>query len=147
MQGSLDTPPIIVRTSRRISSVGLVTCSIVLYLSLISVIRFGWAPPAAFGLAYFAWQLIDPMTLRLAPDGLTWGNTFGSRFWSWAEIGNFRISFGFVGCDLFDRNLAMGWLRPINATVSGSHGVLGFGWEVKSVELVKLLSAARSRWL
>lgn len=157
MQGSLDTPPVIVRTSRRISFVGFLVCGVVLYFNLTSLIRedwphqvqpYIWLYVSGLGLFYFVWQLIDPMTLRLAPDGLTWKNTFGSRHWSWEEISNFRKSFGLlVGCDLSSRNPITGWLRPINKGVSGSHGVLGFGWELGSAKLIELLNTARARWL
>ncbi len=148
MQGSLNAPPIVVRTSRRVSSIGVIASAVILYLSLSRPDGSVVYPYAAgLGLLYLSWQLIDPMRLIVGPDGLTWRNTLGSHHWSWGEIGNFRISMGgFVGCDMFDRNAVSGWLRPINKSTSGSHGVLGFGWELGAVKLVELLNTARRQW-
>lgn len=148
MQGSLVDPPIVVRASRRVSSIGVIASAAILYLSLSrpdGSVAFRYS--GGLVLLYFSWQLIDPMKLILGSDGLTWRNTFGSRHWSWREIGNFRIAMGgFVGCDTFGRRSVANFLRPVNKATSGSHGVLGFGWEIGAPKLVELLNTARRRW-
>lgn len=156
MQGDLDNPPITISTSYVLNYGGLIICGLgIVYgmwqlggahgLDSINIafilVLFGT------GLLYFAWQSLSPSTLTIAPDGVTWGNTWGKRHWSWADIGNFkRMPMGAVGCDLYDENAPKRALRKFNKWSGGSHGALGFGWEGGSEKVVALLQAAERRW-
>ena len=157
MQGSLESPPIVIRTSRAVSFVGLIVGGALLYFGLMPWLRFG-APFESLSYsnllfsgicaAYFCWQFVLPSSLIAAPDGLTWKHFFKSHHWAWKDVSNFRVVFGCcVGCDLSDRRPAVSWLRGPNKAFSGSQGSFLFGWEGGSASVVALLSAARSRWL
>ena len=56
------------------------------------------------GIAYFGWQLIDPNTVVLAPDGFTWKTSFKSRHWAWNDVSNFGpMQWGQFGWDISGR--------------------------------------------
>ena len=147
-QGSLDTPPIVIRTSRLWHAIALGIAALLLVLfwrqaeldtSLIFI-------PVMIGL-YCLWQLADPSALILAPEGVTWRNTFVSRRWTWNEIGNFaEAPLGSVACDLYDTHSPLRVLRPFNKSVSGRHGMFGLAWEGGAKSAVAALQAAQARW-
>jgi hypothetical protein len=157
MNGSLESPPIIIRTSRIVSLIGLVICITILYSQMRPWLRLGaqletlsYVHLLPFGIfsAYFCWQLLLPSSLIASPDGLTWKTSFKSRHWAWKDISNFRVVFGCcVGCDLSDDRPAVSWLRAPNKALSGSQGSFLFGWEGGTASVVTTLNAARSRWL
>jgi len=123
MQGTLDTPPIIIRTSRTANLIGFIICAAMAYFR----IYIFW-----LGLIYFGWQLIDPNTLKLAPDGFSWRTSFGRRHWAWKEVTNFRpMPWGQLGWDVEGK----------------SHSSFGFGWEMSARKLTDMLNSARSHWL
>jgi hypothetical protein len=123
MQGSLDAPPIIIRTLRTANLIGFAVCAV---MALFKVYIFG------LGVIYFGWQLIDPNMLILARDGLTWKTSFGHRHWAWNQVSNFRpMPWGQLGWDVDGK----------------SHNLFGFGWEKSTHNLAELLNTARSRWL
>ena len=157
MKGSLESPPIVIRTSRPFSFIGFIVCVAVMGLGLAPVL-LGGVPfrigdhflSLGFGMAalYFAWQLLLPSALVAGPDGLAWRHFYMSRHWQWRDVSNFRIVQGlFVGCDLADHRSAVSWLRPINKTMTGSQGSFLFGWEGGSKSVVAILTEARKRWL
>src|SRR5271154_2377326 len=118
MQGSLDDPPIIIRTSREWNLVGVVVCAVMTYFR---VYVFG------LGVIYFCWQLIDPSMLALAPEGLTWKTSFKRRRWAWNEVVNFRpMLWGQVGCDLFDKTPNTARLRNVNENCVTRQNTFGF---------------------
>jgi hypothetical protein len=123
MQGTLDAPPIVIRTSRIANLIGFAVCTAMAYYR---IYIFG------LGTIYFGWQLIGPNTLILAPDGFTWKTSFGHCQWAWNEVSNFRpMPWGQLGWDVGDK----------------SHSSFGFGWEMTTRNLAELLNTARSRWL
>jgi hypothetical protein len=143
--GSLDAPPIRIRTSRTFSGIGFAISAALFVLNFQATSSL-----FLFGLSslYFGWQLLSPSELILQPSGLTWKNTFKSRHWAWRDVSNFReMYWGFIGCDLSDDKPAVSWLRPINKTVAGSQGSFGFGWEGGVSSVISTLTVARSRWL
>lgn len=157
MEGSFEDSPIVIRTSRSFSLIGFILCAAFTGLGLAPVL-LGKVPfrigdhlesltAGLFGL-YFAWQLVSPSTLILAPEGLTWKNSFKARHWPWQDVRNFRVvHFGSVGCDLSDDRSVTSWLRGPNKTLTGSQGSFGFGWEGGAASVVSALNAARARWL
>jgi hypothetical protein len=152
MQGSLDSPPIVIRASRFFR---LLAC---LFAGRLTASLFRQSRQASFdhhffliafccGTFYFALQLFRPAILRLSHDGVTWKVQFGEKHWSWVEISNFRVQgFGAIGCDLASADSDFKWLRPFNKAVSGNSGALGFGWEGGGEAVVALLTEARQRW-
>ena len=157
MQGSFETPPIVIRSSRFFYSVTLLISA---GLFAMWAVRFSytnlpmgwndgfWAGGSGVWILASACMLVSPSYLKLGPDGLTWSSILGSRDWAWNDIRNFRVGpLGTVGCDLANRDSAFKWLRPANKTMTGSHGALGFGWEDGSAAVVSTLIAARAHWL
>jgi len=123
MLGSLDSPPIIICTSRTANLIGFAVCAA---LALFKIYIVG------LGVIYFGWQLIDPNTLMLAQDGFTWKTTFKHQHWAWNKVSNFRpMPGGQLAWDVEGK----------------SHRSFGFGWEKSSRSLAELLNTARSRWL
>jgi hypothetical protein len=123
MHGSFDAPPIIIHTSRTANLIGFAICAV---MACFRIYIFG------LGIAYFGWQLIDPNTVILAPDGFTWKTSFKSRHWAWNEVSNFRpMQWGQLGWDIDGQ----------------SHSSFGFGWEMSARKLTELLNTARSHWL
>lgn len=157
MQGSLDSPPIVIRASRSYASIGFAVCSALLTILFLRRFRaaahlevndYLWAVSLTFGFLLFASQLIKPSYLKLEPDGLTWSGPLKSRFWAWKDIGNFRDrGFGAVGCDLFANDSNFVWLRPFNRAAGGSDGAIGLGWEGGAAAVAVVLNDARARWL
>jgi hypothetical protein len=157
MQGSFDHPPIVVRTSRAVSLIGLFVCGGLFSMGIWHLFHpvatwtaEGYFMLVAVGLGsfYFVLNLLRPGALVLSPSGLTWRAPLGSRHWQWKDLDNFRAgSLGVVACDIFSRDSSFAWLRPINKAVSGRHGAFGFGWEGGATAVVALLTDARTRWL
>ncbi len=157
MIGSLDEPPIIIRTSREVSLRGLFFCFIIALVSIVSLAtidapardnRYLFLAGAVVGGLFFSWQALRPSTLTLTPDGLTWGNSLRSRHWAWTEISNFRpSSVGGIGCDVADSRATTKLLSFVNMRLVGRNGAIGFGWEGGSVFVAELLETARARWL
>jgi hypothetical protein len=122
MQGSLDQPPVVIRISRIGSLIGFVLCAVMMHFR---IYLFG------IGLLYFGWQLLDPNTITLAPEGLGWRTSFGRRHWAWNQISNIRaLPWGQFGWDVDGK----------------SQSIFGFGWETGTRKLADLMNAARARW-
>jgi hypothetical protein len=147
-QRNLDRPPVVIRTSRLSHAIALGIAALMFVLVWrqaeldVSLILL----PVIVGL-YCLWQLADPSVLILAPEGVTWRNTFVSRRWAWNEIGNFTEGpLGSVACDLSDTRSPLRVLRPFNKSLSGRHGMFGFAWEGGARSAVAMLQAAQARW-
>lgn len=156
MQGSLDSPPIIIHTSRIMNSIGLIVCGALLgklitsFATTITSLSFGdylWLIVLAAGTLYFGFQFIRPAALELSPEGVTWKAPLATKHWTWDSIGNFRVQgVGAIGCDLDAPDSNFRWLRPLNKKMSGNEGALGFGWEGGAEKVVALLTEAKNRW-
>lgn len=157
MEGSLDLPPVVIRTSRFVSWAGVSICGSLLSVGIWHLFHpvAAWSIESYFVLAvfgfagsYFAMQIVNPSTLILAPSGLTWNAPLGSRHWRWRDLDNFRAgALGAVACDISDRDSRFAWLRPINKAVAGSSGAFGFGWEGGVATVTAMLIEARARWV
>jgi hypothetical protein len=122
MQGNLGEPPVIIRISRVASLIGFALCALMVHFG---VYLFG------IGLIYFGWQLLDPNTITIDPDGLGWKTTFRRKHWAWDQVCNIRpLPWGQFGWDVNGK----------------THSIFGFGWEMSTRKIVELLNGARSRW-
>jgi hypothetical protein len=168
VQGSLDQLPIVIRSSRSTSFVMLiigivfVAASVLLLKSPNQNPALGWLGIAFFGLGVpvFAWRLIRPDTLIVAPDGITWRYAVRTNHWPWSDVQSFRpYSPGgrtiskYLGFDFTDSYYAQNRLlrsehthRRIVKTISGVEGSLGGGWELSAADLADLLNKARIQW-
>ena len=162
MQGSLDQPPIIIRSSQKYSAL-LLLIAIVFVASFVFMLRDPTINrgTAYFGLVFFglgiplfAWRLIRPDVMTLAPDGITRRSTFRAIHWTWGDVQAFRaykptsknVS-KHLGFDFTDSYYAKGGrdLRAVKA-ITGVEGSLGGGWEMNATDLADLLNTARARW-
>jgi Bacterial PH domain len=98
MQGSLNAPSIVIRSSRTYSALMLVIAAVFVAIgafmlrdpkesatiSYLVMIFFG------AGIPLFAWQLIRPSVLTLGPDGVTWRSPFRTVHYQWDDLQNFR---------------------------------------------------------
>ena len=162
VQGSLDQPPIVIRSSR-------------LYSALMLLIAAGFVAIGAFmlrdpkesatisylimiffgaGIPLFAWQLIRPGVLTLAPEGASWRSPFRTVHYQWNDLQNFRpykpagksIS-KHLGFDFTDSYRAgHGGSYGLAKTLTGVEGSFGGGWELSAADLAQLLNQARARW-
>jgi hypothetical protein len=157
MNGSLDAPPIIIRSSSRVYIGVGVLCGVAVFWHIWRIGILGRTPSAegvlalcvaALWLLFSLMQLLRPDKLILEPKGLTWAGQWTSRSWRWSEISNFRAGpLGALECDVTDDGRKLAWLRHLNKRIAGRTGAIGFGWTGGSDKVAALLSAARERWL
>jgi hypothetical protein len=159
MQGSHDAPSIIIRSSRAkigtdVADRGGVCCDRRIPAPRPQAKRclittfFGAAIPI------FAWRLIRPDILTLAPDGASWRSTFGTACWQWADLQDFRpykptskTMSKHIGFDFTDSYRARyGGPCGLGKAMTGVEGSLGTGWELSAAELAELVNQARARW-
>jgi hypothetical protein len=159
MQGSLDQPPIIIRSSRMTAAVlllfavGFVAMGIWFSISPTANHVIGYFVTAFFGISIpiIAWRLIRPDSLTLTPDGACWHSTFAIIRFRWDEVQNFRVWGGTFSTDI-GYDLATGCHAPpsrfirVATKLIGVGGSLGSGWELDADELADLLNDARARW-
>jgi len=162
MQGSLDQPPIMIRSSPThsilILTIDIVFVTIFVFMlrdpASIAVVSYLGIVFFGAGIPIFTWRLIRPDILILSPDGITWRSTFRTINWSWDDVGSFRtwkpgseMNMKHVGFDFTDNYLARsGRLFPPIRDITGVDGSLGTGWELKAAGLAELLNQARTRW-
>jgi hypothetical protein len=100
MQGSLDNPPVIVRSSRR-TALWMLLVSILFSGTFIAMLRdpaqqsqswIAYAGAAFFGLGIpiFAARLFWPDTLWIGPSGLIWHSVFRRMSLRWRDVRDFR---------------------------------------------------------
>ncbi len=160
MKGSLDSPPIVIRADRGKSL--LLAAGSLAFVAL----DLGLPPPAhhgasfghyagavffSLGLIVGVWQLVAPARLELAPGGFSWTVLGRSHSQKWDDVKVFQTftvrfsrSVGWNYAESYPHRAAA--LRKLNVGLVGLEAGLPGGWEVGPDELVKLLSAAQSRW-
>jgi hypothetical protein len=162
MQGSLDAPPIVIRSSRGnsalmllIAIVFVVTGAFMLRdptqsatISTLIMIFFG------AGIPFFAWRFIRPDILTLTQDGIFWRSVVRSAQWTWDDVENFR-AYAPTGKTI-SKHLGIDFTASYHAKRGGSRGIvkaitsvegsLGTGWELSAADLADLLTEARARW-
>jgi hypothetical protein len=162
MQGSLDAPPIVIRSSRTYSALmlliaaGFVAIGAFMLrdpkesaaISYLIMIFFG------AGIPLFAWQLIRPGVVTLGPDGVTWRSPFRTVHYRWDDLQNFRpykptsktIS-KHLGFDFTDSyHASHGGPKSVTKAMTGVEGSLGSGWGLSADELAELLNQAQAHW-
>jgi hypothetical protein len=160
VQGSLDQPPIVVRSSRSTAFVMLII-SIVFVLLILKIPNrnptVSYLGIAFFGLGipFSAWRFIRPDILIVAPEGITWRSALRTAHWQWSDVQSFRpYSPGrrrtvskHLGFDFTESYYGQGRrLRHIIKATTGVEGSLGGGWELSAAELADLLNTARTQW-
>jgi len=160
MEGDLDQPPVVIRSSQR-TSWWLLIASVVFVAGGVLMLRdptqnpiVGYLAIIFFGagIPIFAWRLIRPEVLTVSPDGLTWRSAFRTMHFRWDAVQRFRaysptgtIS-KHVGFDFTDSQTQSKGLRQTAKALTGVEGALGSGWELSAADLADLLNAARARW-
>jgi len=163
MQGSLDAPPIVIGSSRIHSALMLVIAAGFVAIGAFMLCdpkesaTISWLIIIFFGasIPLFAWQLICPSLLTLAPDGVTWRSPFRSAQWQWDDLQNFhaykptgKTISKHLGFDFTDGYHARrGGPHSAAKAMTGVEGSLGGGWELSADELAELLNTARARWM
>jgi hypothetical protein len=161
MQGSLDAPPIVIRSSRGNSALMLAISAVFVAIGAFMLrdpeqsAAISWLIIIVFaaGIPFFGWRLIRPDILTLSPDGVIWRGALRTVHWKWGDAQNFRpyspagktIS-KHVGFDFTD-NARASRLRHATKAMTGVEGSLGGGWELSAAELAELLNTARARWV
>ncbi len=158
MIGSLDNPPIVIRAARA-KSLAQLGGSLALAGLCLSMAGWGqlpdpmlWSAAALFGLAAIlsAWQLFQPSTLTLSPEGVRYMTIWKTHALGWRDIAGFRparvrsaVLTGFDYSPLYQRNAA---LRRFNTGALGVNAALAPGGELDPEPLCALLNQARERW-
>src|SRR5580692_6824008 len=144
MEDSLETPPVVIAASVPLAflqTCGFAAAALLCFLLLIGDPQ---APASAvsgfivFTLAalWFAWRMLRPDTLTLAPDGLVWQSRLGATRWAWRDIDRFRALrvhlFGRrVGFDRVDgRPAGRQSFTQYYVSYAGADDGLGGGWEI-----------------
>ncbi len=159
MIGSLEHPPIVMKTPRG-KSLAFLVIFIVLAGPVIGVTVAGpnepiWhllAGAALFGIGVllFGWPLVRPETLTISADGLRYTTLWRTHSLAWADV----LQFGLTTMNLstwvtvnyapsYGRNPG---LRKFNQSWMGLEGMLPNNWEMDPASLCKLLNDARERW-
>jgi hypothetical protein len=141
VQGSLDAPPIILRSSRIIPLVGAVGVGVLAASKLPSTF-------AIIGLAstvlIAGLPILFPSKLVLEPGSLTLKSFAKTQHWSWDDIGNFRVKdFGTIMFDAVERVTYEDDPNYLEKTPPIVPASLWFGWDKDAVDI---LEAARARW-
>jgi hypothetical protein len=163
MDGSFDLPPLIIRSSPTTSAlmlliaIGFVAAGLFILRDPTQSRTVAYLCIAFFGagIPLFAWRLIRPDTLLLAPDGITWHSIFRTHHYQWSDVQRFRpyapsgkTITKHLGFDFTDSYQARGHqFRGAAKTLTGVEGSLGGGWELSAADLADLLNKARARWL
>jgi hypothetical protein len=165
VEGSLEIPPVVVRSARWKSFLSLLgsVAFIALGAILITSDRNAYDPLvgvmalvfAAASTLVFAWQLVQPASLTLSPDGIAWRSLWRRKQWTWREVRGFRVvSVGrlgntkLVGFDYVPSHQGEEGLRTLNRVFGGgAEQSVGAGWELSAAELCELLNAARTKWI
>jgi protein-tyrosine phosphatase len=167
MQGSLDRPPIVVRSSRWTALWLLIAggAFVAVGVGMVGHPRAGHPSDPAFGyfsivffglgVVFFAARLLRPDELELGPAGLIWRNFVRTRSWRWRDVWNFRpyrptarvrsAHIGFDFADDYEPQNRGG--REITRRLTGVEGSVGGGWELRAADLADLLNTARARWI
>jgi len=162
MQGSLDQPPIVIRSSQT-TSLWMLLISIAFVASGVLIVRdptqnpvMGYLGIAFFGagIPLFGYRLIRPDVLTVSPDGIIWRTLFRTFSRRWDDVQDFRpyaptgrtIS-KHLGFDFTDSyRLHSKRLRRTAKSLTGVEGSLGGGWELSAADLADLLNNAGTRW-
>jgi hypothetical protein len=166
MQGSLDSPPIIVRSSKW-TALWMLVVSILFVGIFVLMLRdpnttkqsqllIAYTGTGFFGLGIlvFLTRLLRPDTLEIAPHGLILCSLVRSMSFRWEDVRDFRsyrptarVRSPHVGFDFAD-NYKPGKRasRLALRQFAGVEGSLGGGWELDATELAHLLNSARARW-
>jgi uncharacterized membrane protein YhaH (DUF805 family) len=155
MDGSLDAPPIIIR-SRPTYAMWLFLGSAA-FCAVIGGLGHGstWDVMSFWLFAFCAFMalliLIVPPRLEIGPEALVQVNLGIRRRILWSEIHGFRpvVSRGLrevVGYDRIDTSSRTAALSGMLRAVNGASGVLMGGWELNTQALTDLLNSAHAKW-
>jgi hypothetical protein len=145
MQGSLESPPIVVRADRKMALLHLAALAV--FAAILSPVArtdwrhnpLAWTILIIFGVLALAslWELIWPGRLVISRDGIEERDLWWRRRWSWSEARYFKPAsnrfFRFVGFD--HRGPPRRGIDDINQD-----------WELPPPALADLLNQARARW-
>ncbi len=148
MQGSLERPPIVIRTDRRRAVLRLAV-ALLLGALMSPLARTDWRANgllwifiAIFGALGGAsiWELIWPGRLVIDQDGFKQRDLWRTRRWPWTDVRRFRPAsnrfYHFVGFEHV----------PTGRRRSGGIDGLNQDWEISPPALAELLNRARARW-
>jgi hypothetical protein len=158
MLGSLQSPPIIVRSSRR--KWFLILCAAVFFVwaallpDLPAVMKYLGLFFFGAGIPIAVFKLIKPDTLEINPQGIEWRSSFQTQHYRWRDVANFRTyrptsktPNSHVGFDFAPEYTAKRAARSVAKHLAGVEGSLGGDWEISASELANMLNAGRAQWL
>lgn len=159
MQGSFDTPPIIIQQSK--VKLGL---NVLLAVGVVSVCYwlFGTTAPASIAdgmeknaiivaLALFAafqvWTFFQPNVLEIGPEGLVWRKNLRTCRYAWSDFDGFVVTRNSRGWSqypdaVFSKDAQR---RPI-AALLWSDTAIGSNWEIGAPEVTNILNQALAKW-
>jgi hypothetical protein len=146
MQGSLDAPPIVVRTSRAKSSLLFAVCAAFVAGGGWSIatghgfMAYASAGFFALGMIVFAAQLLWPGSLEIGPGGVRCQHLGRNAFYGWWQMRDFKVwSAGGLSRQVFFQFRR----KPDGGFLPGS---FAGSWEMPAQELCAVLDAAHARW-
>jgi hypothetical protein len=160
VQGSFETPPIILKARPARGALALGGSAVMDVLLVAAVLIAGAKVDLAllFYFAFFAvgcvaglWMLMAPAQLILDADGFCERVLWRTRRFGWGDVYDFQpaviglmaTTVGFNFTDHRPRS-AVRWL---SSAISGVQESLNAGWEMDPRALALLLNSARNRWL
>ena len=160
MIGSLDRPPIVLRSTRT-KAVLTVIGGLAFVAFGVVLLRLGETGPLISGLAcigFFGFiaatgmvQAFRPATLIIEPRGVTHHGPFRTIAFRWRDIENIQVveikRAKVVGFDLTDAYQGPRELAGLSRQLTGVDTGLPGGWTIGPDALAGLLAAALARWL
>lgn len=164
MEGTLEAPPIVLRTSRAVMLMVMAVCAVLLPLTFWLMTTSGASLRATVGgAAGFAGccaglflglaKIIHPDQLEISPSGLRYQSLTQDPFdVVWSDVDGFRLWQGSRGTTGVVLNLTeearaarhSSWLT--RSLTGGADFSLAGGWPVGPDALVDLLKSAQARW-
>ncbi|HEX3672658.1 MAG TPA: hypothetical protein VHU87_00150 [Rhizomicrobium sp.] len=153
MHGSLDSPPIVISTSRAKAA-----CFLLVSLAFLVAGFFGlhwssenwwaWMFVVVFAgcVAAYVALLVSPNRLVFAPAGVTWTTQLRTRRYAWAQIRDIElVNLPLLYAPPFPspRQTFFNIVREDGRIVPGGFGGL---WEISAPELCDLTRQAQARW-
>jgi hypothetical protein len=157
MQGNLDSPPMIIRASRRISiliAVGslcfFLFCGLLLLagrggaMHILALVFFGLC--SAIGV----FGVIRPSAVSLGPNGIVVSGGLKSSVYAWRHVSGFRIvmvrHIRMVGFDLSAEHVGNEAWRRANRAAANVDAALPAYLELSADQMLATVLAAQDRW-
>jgi hypothetical protein len=160
VQGSFDSPPIVITMSRW--KMGLLMLIAIAFtatgawmISRDSGDFRGYLCTGFFGLGVlaFIWRFLSPPRLEISRQGISWFTGRKTLDFAWKDFAAFRVykpssraMSKYVGYDYAPDNPKRGRMAAVAHAMAGVDGGFGGQWEISADDVAALLNQAKAKW-